>query len=403
MNRQYGFINEPKDTDFIFGTGKIPEEILQPDGDWMDYLPTKEFQAPYGFETYACVTYTILNCIEILIKRQYGIEKNYSDRFLAIVSNTKNPGNSPQVVCDFLRKIGLVPEELWPYNNSINSWEKWSKPIPAKLYELAKEFNIEWDFRYEQVMSNPNSITKALTMSPLFVSVSAWYPKGDKFYRPQGMNDNHATTMFYQRAGDFRRVFDSYDSPHIKDVEWDDVPQFVQRYWIKKREDVEKQISLMQKILQLLTKWLNLIDIPTTEPLPPQLEPVLPQPELILEPRPSVADFAQAIQVFEGFYPPSAEHPHGSVSWRNNNPGNLKGMDGKFIRYATYNKGFFTLCDYIKRVGRGEHKAYPKNCDIKQFFLTYAPASDSNYPISYGVWVAHRIGVATDFKINALT
>ena len=91
--RQYGFISEPKGTDFIFGAGKIPEVVLQPNGDWTDFLTTKEFQAPYNFETYACVTFTILNCIEILIKRQYGIEKNYSDRFLAIVSGTKNPGN----------------------------------------------------------------------------------------------------------------------------------------------------------------------------------------------------------------------------------------------------------------------------------------------------------------------
>jgi len=150
MKKHYGFINEPKDTDFIFGAGKIPEISLQPDGNWTEFLPTREFQAPYNFETYACVTFTILNCIEILIKRQYGIEKNYSDRFLAIVSGTKNPGNSPQTVCEFLRKIGLVPEELWPYDSSINTWEKWSIPIPPKLYELAREFNAEWDFRYEQ-------------------------------------------------------------------------------------------------------------------------------------------------------------------------------------------------------------------------------------------------------------
>src|SRR3990167_3179934 len=242
--RSYGFINEPKDTDFIFGAGKIPEEVLVADGNWEPFLPVREFQAPYQFETYACVTFTLLTCLEAQIKRRYGVEENFSDRFLAIVSGTKSPGNSPQAVCEFLRKIGVVSQDLWPYDSSINSWEKWSEKIPPKLYELAREFNEKWDFRYEQVPSNPEAISKALTMSMLMVSVPAWNRRGDKYYRPKGMRDNHATSLFQERIGEFRRVFDSYDSPHIKDVEWEAMPEFVQRYWIKKKEEVEKQKSV---------------------------------------------------------------------------------------------------------------------------------------------------------------
>lgn len=276
--RHYGFISEPKNTDFIFGGGHVPMEILVEDGNWQDYLPTKEFQAPYGFETYACVTYVVLNCLEALIKKQYGLEKNYSDRFLAIVSGTKSPGNSPQVVCEFLRKLGVTPEELWPYDTTINTWGKWSEPIPPKLYELAREFNAEWDFRYEQVPANAGAISKALKGSPLLISVTAWHPRGDKYYRPKGMRDNHATTMFYERIGEFRRAFDSYDRPHIKDIEWETVPEFVQRYWIKKRTEVAQQISLIQRIIKLMYLLLPMLKSETkSEPIAPVVVPP-PQP-----------------------------------------------------------------------------------------------------------------------------
>lgn len=398
--RKYGFINEPKDTDFIFGAGKIPEEVLVPDGNWEPYLPVREFQAPYGFETYACVTFTLLTCLEAQIKRRYGVEENFSDRFLAIVSGTKSPGNSPQAVCEFLRKIGVVPEELWPYTKETNSWEKWSSPIPPKLYELAKEFNAKWDFRYEQVPSNPEAISKALTMSMLMVSVPAWFPRNGRYYRPQGMRDNHATSLFQERKGEFRRIFDSYDSPHIKDVEWGVVSEFVQRYWIKKKVEVVQQISLIQKIINVMLSLLGLLKEQETYAEPPKIyaEPAKP----MQEPKPSITQMADAIKIYEGFFPPSSKYPKGSNSWRNNNPGNLKGLNGKFLTFTTYEQGYFALCDYIKRVGLGKHKKYPPNCDIRQFFLVYAPAGDSNHPIAYGVWIAQRLGVLPDFKIKDL-
>lgn len=283
--RQYGFISEPKESDFIFGGGNIPIEILQPDGDWMEYLPEKEFQAPYNFETYACVTFTILNCIETLIKKQYGITKNYSDRFLAIVSGTKSPGNSPQVVCDFLRKIGVVPQELWPYLPDMNTWDEWSAPIPQNLIDLAKEFNNEWDFRYEQVPSKPEAISEALKCSPLLISVTAWHLKDGMYYRPEGGGDNHATTMFSEREGAFRRVFDSYGSPHIKDVDWKATPEFVQRFWIKKKVLVEQQISLIKKILNLMFQLLPMLKVKEEIEKPNTIVPEsLPQPEPITGP-----------------------------------------------------------------------------------------------------------------------
>lgn len=232
--RQYGLkLSRPKGQDYIFGSS-LPMTVVNPTGDWSDYLPVKEFQNLNGIETYACVTFTILNCIETLIKYKYGEDVNYSERFLASVSGTKEGGNDPQVVCEFLRKIGVVPQDLWAFD--VSTFEEFYKPIPPKLYELAREFNEKWDFLHEYVPTTKEAISQALKCSPLLISVSAWYINGNgRYYRPQGMQDNHATTLFYESEGNFRRVFDSYDSPFIKDVEWDAIPMMIKRFSIEKK------------------------------------------------------------------------------------------------------------------------------------------------------------------------
>src|SRR3990167_8789817 len=172
--------------DYKFGSGQIPMEVLQENGDWTSYLPAKEYQNLNGIEPYACVTFTILNCIEILIRKQYGVETNWSDRFLSAISGTKEKqGNSPNVVAQSLRDKGV-----------------------------------------------------ALQASPLLFTVTAWFERNGKYYNP-GMPNNHATTLIYAHPDDFYRVFDSYadgeGDPALKDVEWEAIPMTVKRFWIKKK------------------------------------------------------------------------------------------------------------------------------------------------------------------------
>ena len=256
MQRKYGLIIDiPKKEDNVLGGfTKSPEEILQPDKDWTPYLPVKEYQNLNAIEPYACVSFTILNCGEILIKKKYGIEKNYSDRFLAAISDTKNGGNSPKIVAQFLHELGVVPQELWPFDETITSFEKFYEPIPEKLKELAKEFLNEFNFRYEFVKLNHKDISKALTMSPLLMSVYAWI-LNDKglYYRPDGETDIHATTLVYERENEFRRVFDSYadgeGDPAIKDYDWNSLPKQVMRFYISRKELKENWfISFLKKL-----------------------------------------------------------------------------------------------------------------------------------------------------------
>lgn len=233
-NKNYGFqFDEPNGEDFVLGFG-LPYEVLQEGGDWSFWLPQKEFQNLNGIEPSACVSFTTLNCVEILIRKKYGEERNYSDRFLAAISGTTSSGNTPKKVADALRHAGVARQEDWPFNKHVDSFEKFYAPLPEGVRELALEFIEEWDFGYEIVPANHGAISAALKTSPLLISFSAWFEKDGLFYRPEGMRDNHATTLFREDPGSHRTVFDSYDN-HIKNLRWQDVPMAVKRFTIKKR------------------------------------------------------------------------------------------------------------------------------------------------------------------------
>ena len=152
---RYGFkYEEPKKEDHNFGGFTlVPKEVLIPDGDWRPYLPMIELQNLRGVEPFACVSFTILTCIEAIIFCKYGIKENFSDRFLAAISGTeKRRGNSPQNVCEFLRKIGAVDEEDWPFN--VNTFEEYYGELPPKLNALAKSSKINIFF-YMMKSKNP--------------------------------------------------------------------------------------------------------------------------------------------------------------------------------------------------------------------------------------------------------
>lgn len=251
--RNYGYkpdIQKPEDY-VLGGITKLPREILQADKDWTPFLGVKEYQNLNQIEPFACVSFSVLNCAEILIKRKYGLDRNYSDRFLAMTSGTQEGGNSPNAVAQSLHKEGVVLQDVWPFDQSIDSFEKFYSPIPQGIIDLAKEFLDEFDFKYEKVPSNHKSISEALTYSPVLISVSAWFERNGLYYRPEGFIDNHATTLIYEREGEFRRVFDSYadgqDDPALKDVEWEALPQQCMRFWISRKE---KKVSWFIRLLR---------------------------------------------------------------------------------------------------------------------------------------------------------
>jgi len=123
--------------------------------------------------------------------------------------------------------------------------------------------------------------------------------------------------------------------------------------------------------------------------------------------------FIDAIQQFEGYFPPCKAYPKGSLSFRNCNPGNLryteytkslggtKGLNG-FAAFKTLAAGRKALGQFLKDAAGNKLKAYKGQLTLKQFFAIYAPVTDNNSPSHYALSVAANLGVDPAILIKDL-
>lgn len=122
-----------------------------------------------------------------------------------------------------------------------------------------------------------------------------------------------------------------------------------------------------------------------------------------------VSSLASAIQQMEGWYPPGSvvggvSYPQGSLSYRNNNPGNLRpgslavgatGSNGGYAVFPDFQTGWNALLGLIQ-------SSMYWNLTLVQFFSTYAPAADNNNPAAYAASVAQSLGVDANTPISQL-
>lgn len=273
-------------TQYILGSvGNLPVNELVPSGNWKDYLPDPEVQQKRGIETYDCTGFNTLNAIETLIFRQYGIRVNYSDRWVGIIAGTsvEKGGNDPHVVAEAIRKYGLIPEEMLPFSDDLQSAEEYysfkgmTKEQIEACYEEGRKWLREWRLGHDWVFrpSQPteekiNNMKVALKSSPLCVSVYAWAQDQRGVYVSYGQ-PNHWTSVFAQEQ--FTNVFDSYD-PFIKQVEQDYL--YCKRFTILKIDEVKKELGRIAQVLKLLSELVSKLFPPKTTVNPPPEAPISP-------------------------------------------------------------------------------------------------------------------------------
>jgi hypothetical protein len=95
---------------------------------------------------------------------------------------------------------------------------------------------------------------------------------------------------------------------------------------------------------------------------------------------PRLFKLACGIQQYEGWRP-------GTVSFRNNNPGNLR-KDGAFLSFETALDGLAALCLDLWLKASGKSEVVPYGASLIQTMNIYAPASDSNNPTAYANFLA---------------
>ena len=391
MIKNYGFkLNEVEDLKaYRLGAIELPKIVLVKDGQWGKYLPSEELQHTPTFDTFGCVVFATENIQQILEIFHNGYTREYAERYNYNLCKIVPPGADPHDVAESFRNDGVLPYEDLLMTSTLEEYAK-PRPVPNSL--ISKGIAHLWELRHQWLWQKPISkeertklIKEYLQYSPLCVSVTAWSFKNE-VYVDEGKSNTHLTVLYgYTDKGWL--IFDSY-SPHRKVLSFDHNIECAKRYQLVANTRKE-QLSILGKILSLIGKWLNLIDIPTTEPLP-KAPPVAPQPQ----PEPvkisKLIDWAKSIETYEG----------AKKSWHN--PGAIRSKNGKFLIFKTYEAGWNYLLDYLTRAATGRHKAYRPEFTLHQFFNVYAPASDNNNPNAYASFVAKRIGVTIDEKIKNL-
>jgi hypothetical protein len=165
-----GVILEKRPSDWVFGDNSLLKgTVINLLGDYRSFLPTHEKQIAVYFDSMACVTFSALNCIEIILNykrskgelpqaminefKEYGYidendKFNFSDRYIAKLSGTTRQGNSLSNVADAIRNYGLVPEKLWPFptdqRTPVFPWDEFYKEIPQNVIDVGQKVFLKW-------------------------------------------------------------------------------------------------------------------------------------------------------------------------------------------------------------------------------------------------------------------
>jgi hypothetical protein len=401
-NSKYGYI-EPvvQEKDFVLGAARsAPFEVTNPSGDWRKGAPQGEPQRRGSFETSSCTNFGWLNLIETFAKVIFGLDWNKSERYVAVNSKQTPQGNDPKNPAEAIRLKGVIAEALLPFTDGM-TWETYFAPNPMtkKFLREGDAWLDKYDFKYEYIFTQNTSITEkqrlllqALQRSPVGVSVFAWVQDASgKYVKREGERDNHYTTLLYGEQGKPWVIYDSYaeDGSYFKELEWNYDFGIAQGFSLRKLAPGERQanLSLFAKILQGVVDFLKSLlavrDKELDREKPPEIEP--PKVSRITE-------WAKAIEEFE----------NAPKEWFN--PGAIKGLDGKFLKFPDYKAGFAYLCDYLTRACTGRHRAYPKagETTLLEFTSIYAPSSDNNDPRGYCNYVSQKLGVSPLLPIKNL-
>lgn len=196
----HGLLNDPRTHAEVAGI--IPFVTRNPSGNWVQWLPVTETQS-IPVETFACVSYSLLHCLETQEYFLTGKRIRYSARWLAKASGTTSLGNYLVTVAQTVQQIGIVREETWPTPANYTFTDYYAEPTDAERQILLAE-GAEWlkthKFQWEWLTTNLNDILQHITQCPLQIVLPG-----------------HAVQNFYTQQ-ELIQYFDTY-SPFFKNIQ----------------------------------------------------------------------------------------------------------------------------------------------------------------------------------------
>ncbi len=238
---------------YVLGGKLVPQDILQPDGQWDGFLPPAEVQLRNGFDPLNCTAFATTNALEMVMAKKFGGTYDKCERAVGIAAGTKYlHGNSPHTVIEIIRtEAGLIDEFELPFDGSITTWDAYYSPdpLPLKLQGRGKEWLSHYTVMHEWVFTDgtlplkQEKLKEALRYSPVGVSVLGWRERDGLFVKRPGEPDNHWTLLYGYEDGKYWKVFDSYQNV-FKRLAWDYDFGYAKRYHVEKKTPQDERSNL---------------------------------------------------------------------------------------------------------------------------------------------------------------
>lgn len=255
---------EIKDTDFIFGSGEVVGTEICSDGDWRNSTPPEEYQSRHGVESSACFIEAQQHTIATIQEKQHGVlDQNYSSRFNLNFADATEEGGSPLKGADSIRKNGLIPDEMMPFSDDIESWAEFrsfKNVDKADCLIAGQRWLNHWDPKYDIVFlkNDPveikyRKLKQALKYSPICASVYAWIlnPETNEYEKPEGYYDQHLIEIVYVDNQNSAYIWDTY-APFLKKLAPNYNFDFGLRWTVNKVERIPSNSNWVKDLSQRL-------------------------------------------------------------------------------------------------------------------------------------------------------
>lgn len=266
--------------DWVFGSTSQKCLASIPENERIEYLPKGEVQR--GKEDMSdCATRGPINILETkfnwLIKKGILMPENeqwlsdngyltkngieFSDAFIAITSGTTREGNSLKAPLEAIRKNGLIPKKLLPFDKDM-TWEEYHNPsrITGSMYALGQQFIQRFSINYERVFSN--NYETLLKDDLLNVAGFAWPTPVNGIYQRDDRDPNHVWVNFKNKYYAFDNYLD-VDKDFIKQLAEDyKFVDYGYRLFITENPKSQRNwlLGMLKTSLELLKELLDLLN-----------------------------------------------------------------------------------------------------------------------------------------------
>ena len=269
--------------DWIFGGFSQPGLFNVPSGRRKPHLPQGELQ--FGVDDYMdCASRAPLNILEtqfsyayqhrdlsddnrkwlkengyVVTTSSYGLGERilFSDRFIAILSDTTRQGNSFKAPLEAIRKHGLIPKRLLP-TDPADTFEEHhdEEEITDAMLDLGEEFATRFTINYDRVQAV--HFAEALKDDMLIVSGYAWPVPVNGIYPRSPLPPNHAFILYLPQFYAFDNYIDRVDGDFTKRLAKDfSFFEYGYRVYVS-AQNAEKR-TLLKQVMELLTKMRDML------------------------------------------------------------------------------------------------------------------------------------------------